>query len=118
MADEENARPQDVGRSHKRRRIPSAESLALLERYRAALRAELGETLAELRPTDPEGLGLVPSAKPALSHRLKLWDLALKLARELGGDTDPPPRPYDATPPDATRGRAPKLTRRDKARLG
>lgn len=113
------ARPQDVGRSHKRRGLPSPESLALLERYRAALRAELGETLAELRPDAAgEGLGLVARAKPALPQRLKLWDLALKLARELGADTDLPPRPTDPAPAGATRGSAPKLTRRDRARLG
>lgn len=119
---ESTARPQDVGRVHSRRGIPSAESLALLARYRAALRAELGETLTELRPEPgTEGLGLVAKGKPALGDRLRLWDLALKLARELGEGIDltvsdggvlPP------TPPDATRGRAPKLTRRDKARLG
>ena len=91
--------------------------MALLDRYRAALRAELGETLDELRPTAPAGLGLVPPGKPGLTDRLKLWDLALKLARELGADADLPERPYDNTSADATRGRAPKLTRRDKARL-
>lgn len=116
---EDTARPQDVGRSHRRRGIPSPESLALLERYRQALRDELGETLSELRPgAGTDGLGLVAKGKPALTQRLKLWDLALKLARELGADTDLPPRPTYDGPPDATRGRAPRLTRRDKARLG
>jgi hypothetical protein len=108
---EESDRPQDAGRRHARRGIPSAESLELLERYRTALRDELGETLTELRPAK--------GARPALAQRLKLWDLALKLARELAAGSDVPsigPRPVAAAP-DETRGRAPKLTRRERARL-
>jgi len=107
---EASDRPQDAGRVHRRRGLPNAESLALLERYRTALRDELGETLTELRP---------PSAKPALASRLRLWELAMKLARELGSGSDVPtpgPRPITAAP-EETRGRAPKLTRRDRARL-
>jgi len=108
---EDSDRPQDAGRTHRRRGIPSAESLAIPERYRTALRDELGETLTELRP--PSG------AKPKLVERLRLWDLALKLARELGSGSDLPtiaPRAIAAAP-DETRGRAPKLTRRDRARI-
>jgi hypothetical protein len=110
---EESDRPQDAARppARKRRGIPSAESLALLERYRMALRAELGETLTELRP-DP------PAAKPGLADRLRLWDLALKLARELAAGSDVPgPAPSAAPERGATRGQAPRLTRRDRARL-
>jgi len=108
---EDSDRPQDAGRVHRRRGIPSAESLTILARYRAALRDELGETLTELRPTS--------GAKPKLVERLRLWDLALKLARELGSGSDVPsiaPRPLAAAP-DETRGKAPKLTKRERARI-
>jgi len=108
---EASDRPQDAGRKHTRRGIPSAATLELLERYRNALRAELSETIAELRPEGARG-------KPALASRLKLWDLALKLARELGSGSDVTAPPSQvAAPSDATRGRAPRLTRRDRARI-
>ena len=110
---EASDRPQDAGRKHTRRGIPSAATLELLERYRNALRAELSETLEDLRPDAARSKG-----KPQLAVRLKLWDLALKLARELGSGTDVSPAPTAAVAPsDATRGRAPRLTRRDRARI-
>jgi len=107
---EASDRPQDAGRRHARRGAPSGETLELLTRYRQALRDELGETLTELRPESAK-------AKPALASRLKLWDLALKLARELGSGTDAQPPAPSAAPSDATRGTAPRLTRRDRARI-
>jgi len=107
---EASDRPQDAGRRHARRGIPSAATLELLERYRQALRDELGETLTELRPSSSR-------SKPALASRLKLWDLALKLARELGSGSDVAPPAPVAAPSDATRGRAPRLTSRDRARI-
>jgi hypothetical protein len=111
---DETDRPQDAARPPARRRrgIPSAEALVLLERYRTALRDELGETLTELRPAK--------GARPALAQRLKLWDLALKLARELASGSDipePPAAPVASGTSGATRGAAPKLTRRERARL-
>ena len=78
MADE---RPQDVGRDRKRRGIPSAETLAVLTRYRAALRDELAETLTELRD----------GKRPDLDTRAQLVGLAVKLARELATGSDVAP---------------------------
>lgn len=80
-------RPQDVGRSHAKRRASPRRADALLDRYQAAMRAELERLLIELEPTKPApGLGLVkerPKPLP-IGERSKRWDLAIKLGRELG----------------------------------
>jgi hypothetical protein len=87
----DGARPQDVGRSRKRKGAPSAATRSLLERYQASMRDELGSVLDELAPspTDP-GLGLVKEKpkRPPIAERMKLWDLAIKLGRELGSEID------------------------------
>ena len=88
----ENARPQDVGRRHRAKGAPSRESAELLSRYHRAMRAEMQMVLRDIRP--------YPRAKndrPSLADRSKLWDLAIKLARELGAEIDPP-KPAELTP--------------------
>lgn len=122
----ENDRPQDVGRSHERRtRAPAPETAEILERYREAMRAELVDTLEELRPPpvdEPAELVLgadPPKVRPQLPERLKLWDLAIKLGRELANGEEPE---WSSTPvpsPAVTRSRpAPKLTARERRALG
>jgi hypothetical protein len=109
MADTD--RPQDVGRSHSRKRAGGAKDRALIERYQDTMRAELADLLAMLAPVpqDP-GLGLVtvPPKRPDLATRSKIWDLAIKLGRELGAAIDPDP---------LTDGQTPVPPRRRKGRL-
>jgi hypothetical protein len=103
---EQTDRPQDVGSDHRRRGSPSAETLAVLADYRAALRVELMSAVAELRE-------LTGSAD--LDRRAQLVGLAVKVARELATGSDATGAP--AATLTATRGKAPKLTRRDRAAL-
>lgn len=102
-------RPQDVGRSRRRRGQPSPETAALLERYRRTLRDQLTDTLDQL--------GAHPA--PALADRVALLRVARQLAGELASGDDSPGRLHTAaSSPGATRGAPPRLTRRDRARLG
>jgi hypothetical protein len=103
---DETDRPATVGSDHKRRGIPSSETLGILARYRAALRAELAETLTELRA----------DTRPDLDTRAQLVGLAVKIARELAVGSDVLPGPASATS-SATRGKPPRLTARDRAAL-
>lgn len=107
MADE---RPQDAGRKRNRRAgQPSPETAALLERYQAGMRAELAGLLGELEPVpQDQGLGMVeiPDKRPELATRSKIWDLAIKLGRELGAAIDVAP------PTDGAALPAPRRTRR------
>ena len=85
----DNDRPQDVGRRHDRKR--NAGSDPLLARYQAALRVELTRLLDELEQTH-SGLGgttVLAIEKP--NDRANRWDLAFKLAKELGSAIDPQP---------------------------
>ena len=94
MTDEhDGTRPQDAGRRHARKGAPSPASAALLERYQDAMRAELGDVLGEIRGTEsPAGLLDGPvTVRPPLKDRAALWDLAIKLGRELGASIDPTP---------------------------
>jgi hypothetical protein len=119
---EETDRPQDAGRPHRRVSIPEPETARILEAYRDAMRAELEETLGDIRPDAGQltiGGGV---ARPELAERVKLWDLAIKLARELGRDPvlelgDPPAPPPVATDGAARRGRAPRISARDRKRI-
>jgi hypothetical protein len=104
----ENDRPQDVGRRHRRKAAPGAATTALLDRYQEALRAELAWILDVLKPQD----GLVGTAvrEGSVAERTRRWDLAMKIARELGGEIDPGPDPGAADPlgdtrPPARRGK-------------
>jgi hypothetical protein len=126
----ESARPQDVERPHRRTRggTPAPETLALLERYRGAMRAELEDLLAEIRPApvDTGQLaidGAIPTPRPKLEERRALWDLAIKLGRELSSVTLEPgwEGALDSGKPETGRRagvRAPRLSRRDRSALG
>lgn len=97
-------RAQDQGRRHRRRGSPSAETASLLAEYQEAMRTELRAVLAELRGVVPDtGLGLDgPAAgpvRPKLAERMKLWDLAIKVGRELGTEVDGSRSDADAQPP-------------------
>lgn len=88
----DTGRPQDQGRRHRKRGAPSSETSTLLGEYQAAMRDELRAVLLELRPVAPTGtLELVdePPKRPSLADRSRLWDLAIKLGRELGTEIDP-----------------------------
>jgi hypothetical protein len=124
----ENARPQDVARAHRRTRgTPAPETEALLERYRAAMRAELESLLVEIRPPAPElGQlamdGTVPPVRPKLAERRELWDLAVKIARELSSSSAE--SAWSGLAPAAataeltrSRARAPRLTKREREQL-
>jgi hypothetical protein len=99
---DEAQRAQDVGRRHRRRGAPSPATLSLLADYQAAMRAELRATLVELEgKAEPAGLLTIEGAaaariRPSLGDRVRLWDLAIKLGRELAGEIDPVPPADDA----------------------
>ncbi len=96
MAD--SGRPQDQGRRHRARGAPSAATLTLLASYQAAMRLELERLLRELEGQPPVA-GILPPAAgeaiapklPSLAERSKIWDLAIKVARELGTEVDVAP---------------------------
>lgn len=125
---EETARPQDLGRPHRRtaRAGPTPETARVLERYRAAMRAELGDLLGELRP-ELEQLTIAGGAdriRPAIADRVKLWDLAIKLGRELGApglaelEEEPAPASTSTSPRRSSTPRAPRLSARERRSLG
>lgn len=94
-------RPQDVGRRHARRKR-EGDGDALVERYYATMRSELAELLDSLAPVPgDQGLGLVkmPDKRLSLAERTKVWDLAIKLGRELGSRIDPTPGPIAGQTP-------------------
>lgn len=98
-------RPQDEGRRHRRKGAPSAATASLLADYQAAMRAELRGILVDLAGVPPApGLGLMPQPpqRPALPERMRLWELAIKIGRELGTEVDATPTPAEA---DAARPR-------------
>jgi hypothetical protein len=117
----EGDRPQDVGRSHKRAR-PAAgpETEEILERYRDAMRAELGDVLEELRPPREQLTmdGGAERMRPPLPDRLKLWDLAIKLGRELANGEELGWAPEAPAPAAMGPGTAPRLTARERRALG
>jgi len=99
MADEAG-RAQDQGRRHRRRGEPSPETTTLLVDYQEAMRAELRTLLADIRGRLPDpGLHLLDDAiergdiaervQPTLKERAPMWDLAIKIGRELGTSIDP-----------------------------
>jgi hypothetical protein len=111
-------RPQDQGRKHRARRAPAAATSSLLTRYYEAMRAELAGTLAELEGA-PAPAGLLPDVtavrvRPSLGDRMKLWELAMKLGRELGAELDVNDTPADQGEPDAT----PTRTRKRRPDFG
>ena len=118
------AREQDVGRSHRRHRAPSPETAELLERYQAAMRAELEDVLAEIRPAVGQLTITGAVQRPALEQRRALWDLAIKLGRELGSAIVETAGAPDALKPASVPGssrrsrQAPRLTVRQRRSLG
>ena len=114
-------RPQDVGRRHRRRAAPTVETEEILERYRAEMRRELADLLDEIRPaTGQLTLDGGSVARPPLERRRALWDLAVKIGRELGAAPDPI-APADLEPEVAARRRArpaPRLTVAARRQLG
>jgi hypothetical protein len=103
-----NERPQDVGRTHRRRGAPSPETAELLTAYQDAMRTELRALLVEIRGKVPEpGLGLVATepVRPAIEARRALWALAIQLGRELGSAIDADPVPVTAEPGPRARRR-------------
>ena len=103
-----NGRPQDVGRTHARTRKGGPADRALVERYYASMRSWLGRTLDTLEgEAQPDGLhGPVKPKMPTPTEAGKLWDLAMKLGRELGAEIDPDPLP------DAPAARVPARPRK------
>jgi hypothetical protein len=110
-ADVDGSRPQDVGRRRTKRGRPSAATLSLLSDYQESMRAELRALLTSLEPVPPApGLGLVKeeAKRPELAERARIWDLAIKLGRELGTEIDPGP----LTPAGPAKERAPRRARK------
>jgi len=122
---EETARPQDLGRAHRRtaRAGPTPETARVLERYRAAMRAEL-ETLLEA--IGARRAGLMPDVPGELviplPERARLWDLAIKLGRELGApglaELEEEPAAAIVSPRRSSTPRAPRLSARERRALG
>jgi len=99
-------RPQDAGRSHRRKGAPTPATVSLLADYQSAMRSELRAVLDELQGSEPPaGLGIMPAVRvrPSLTDRSRLWDLGIKLGRELAGEIDPRPARPDG--PVSTRSR-------------
>lgn len=78
------------------------------------MRAELGDVLEELRPPAREivtlldGSTLEAPPRPPIADRSRLWDLAIKLGRELGAELEAPiadPEPEAASAPAPRRAR-------------
>ena len=108
----DNDRPQDVGRSHSRKRKGGAADQALVTRYYASMRSWLTMLLDTLEgEPQPDGLhGPVPRKMPSTTEAGRLWDLATKLARELGAELIAGP---DDAPPPAPARTAPRARRAD-----
>jgi len=105
MTDE---RPQDVGRSHARKR-GIAESDPLLARYQTVLRAELVRLLDDLEATESALGGATILRYEKMRDREERVELAAKIARELGTAID-----ADSRPGPSTAGRrAPRPRRAD-----
>jgi hypothetical protein len=120
MTDAAGDRPQDVGRKHRRRPPSTVETEAILERYRAEMRLELADLLDEIRPAVGQLTIDGAVGRPPLERRRALWDLGIKLGRELGAAPDPI-APADLEPELAARRRArpaPRLTVAARRALG
>jgi hypothetical protein len=88
-------------RRHAKRGSPSPATLSLLERWQAALRAELEAVLAELAPVPAEAglldahLPAAPPRRPDLATRARLVTLGVQVAHELGTELDQSERPWE-----------------------
>jgi hypothetical protein len=114
VTDAAGDREQDVGRRHRR----TGEPEPILERYRDAMRAELADLLDELRPATGQLTIAGDIERPKLEQRRALWDLAVKLGRELAGmpAADPPPTQLAAVV--SPKRAAPRLTAAARRQLG
>jgi hypothetical protein len=92
---EDARRPQDVGRSHRRRTARPPEVRLLAAAY-VALRAELADCIAELRPLpiDPDAPIVFgtppPKVRPSLADRDRLVQLIARLLAILGAEVEAP----------------------------
>jgi hypothetical protein len=101
----------DPKAKHRRKGAPGPETRSLLERWQAALRAELGDVLAELRPEPgPAQLAIdgtvMPRPRVDLTTRMKLVDLGVRIAHELGTELDTGERSGPADRPERPRARS------------
>lgn len=108
----EGGRLQDAGRSHKRRRKPSAADQRLLTEWHATLRAELRGIVDALAAR--QAGGLLPDADELMvpledPRRDRLIDRGVKVARELGGAIDE----SDAPDPEQPKSAPPRRRRVD-----
>jgi hypothetical protein len=119
----ENDRPQDIGRRHRKSGDTAPETAAIIVRYRAAMRAELGALLDELEPRHLVQSSLDGSSDRAvglgITARRERWDLAIRLGKELAGGSDEAPVTAETVATAARRRgtAAPRLTKRDRAAL-
>lgn len=95
--------PSGPRRVHRRKGAPSAATRSLLADYQGAMRDELRGLLADLAPKAPAGqLDIMGQPLPARRHplgeRSKMWDLAIRLGRELGAELDQAPAAEDGAP--------------------
>lgn len=102
----------DPGTPHRAKGRPSKPTADLLARSHAALRDELADTLAELRPPAPDAGQLtlggdVPAKRPPLAERKVLIGIVGDLMRLLGTEIVTTPAPADPTAPARRRGRRP-----------
>jgi len=121
VTDAAGDRPQDVGRKHRKGFGPSVETEAILERYRAAMRLELDDLLVEIRPAAGQLTIDGGIERPGLDRRRALWELAIKIGRELGSAPDPiaPAELEPRADHPARRARpAPRLTVAARRQLG
>jgi hypothetical protein len=92
-----NERPQDVGRSHTKRRRGEADPL--LTRWQKVERDTLSRVVDELEGRDT-GTGLdgsqLPREYPSTAATAALIDLGVKIARDLGSAIEPAPVPEAA----------------------
>jgi hypothetical protein len=110
---DEVGRAQDQSRRHRRKGAPSTETATLLAQSQAAMRAELRTLLVDLGGKLPDpglGLGGPPElVRPPLKERIPMWDLAIKLGRELGTEVDESPPIETRNPESPTRRRRGKV---------
>jgi hypothetical protein len=96
-------RPQDVGRSHKRKRLRLAETEGLLAEYQSLMRAEMARLLRDIRGDFQGKPENAPDDKLlSLSERAKRWEIAHRLARELGAQIEQAPDPVPMEPKPVT----------------
>ena len=92
----------EPGASHAKRGRPSAETLTLLQRSHATLRAELSDVLSKLRPSVDPSAPVVfgqdaPPTRPNLADRARLVELIGKLMGLLGTEIVGDDAPEDSS---------------------